>query len=76
MWNWSLGIKELVKGDRGRIMERESFSFKEESEDVLLTVKTLVPTKWILIDRETGQMYQGNKGGYWDKLKIVERENL
>ncbi len=57
-------------------MERESFSFKEESEDVLLTVKTLVPTKWILIDRETGQMYQGNKGGYWDKLKIVERENL
>jgi len=57
-------------------MERKPFNFKEEVSDVTLTVKTLAPTKWILIDRETGQMYQGNKNGYWDKLKIVERENI
>jgi hypothetical protein len=55
-------------------MERESFIFKEEDEDVILTIKTLAPTKWVLIDRETGQMYQGNAKGYWDKLKIVERD--
>ena len=57
-------------------MERQPFNFKEEVIDVTLTVKTLSPTKWILIDRETGQMYQGNKNGYWDKLKIAERENI
>ena len=56
-------------------MSRNSFIFKEENEDVILTVKTLVPTKWMLVDRETGQIYQGNPGGYWDKLKTTERGN-
>ena len=55
-------------------MERQPFNFKEESADVILTIKTLAPTKWVLLDRETGQMYQGNPKGYWDKLKIVERD--
>ena len=50
---------------------RNSFSFPEEQEDVILTVKTLSPTKWLLIDRETGQMYQGNASGKWDKLKPI-----
>lgn len=56
--------------------EREAKTFKEEDADVILTVRTLVPTKWLLMDRETGQMYQGNAKGYWDKLKIVERDEL
>jgi hypothetical protein len=55
------------------IMERNSFNFVEESQDVVLSVKTLVPTKWLLIDRETGQVYQGNSKGYWDKLDPVVR---
>jgi hypothetical protein len=55
---------------------RNSFIFKEEDKDVTLKVKTLAPTKWILIDRETGQVYQGNPEGYWDKLKTTERGNL
>jgi hypothetical protein len=50
---------------------RESFSFKEEDQDVILTVRTLVPTKWILVDRETGQIYQGSPKGYWDRLEPV-----
>ena len=56
-------------------MERNSFNFKEEEKDTILTVKTLSPTKWLLIDRETGQVYQGNPGGFWDKLKTMERDN-
>jgi hypothetical protein len=56
-------------------MDRDAFSFKEEDEKVILTVNTLVPTKWLLVDRETGQVYQGNPKGYWDKLKTVERDN-
>jgi|LakMenEpi05Nov12_1017451.scaffolds.fasta_scaffold00915_2 hypothetical protein len=55
------------------IMERNSFNFVEESQDVVLSVKTLVPTKWLLIDRETGQVYQGNSKGYWDRLDPVVR---
>lgn len=51
--------------------DRESFSFKEEDQDVILTVRTLVPTKWMLVDRETGQVYQGNPKGYWDRLEPV-----
>jgi hypothetical protein len=56
-------------------MNRDSFTFKEEDKEILLTVNTLVPTKWLLVDRETGQIYQGSPKGYWDKLKIVERDN-
>lgn len=52
-------------------MNREPFNFKEEDQDIVLTVRTLVPTKWILIDRETGQVYQGSPKGYWDRLEPV-----
>jgi len=48
---------------------RKPFEYKEEQQDVILTIRTLAPTKWLLIDRETGQVYQGNPKGHWDKLK-------
>jgi hypothetical protein len=54
-------------------MDRNSFIFVEEDDEVLLTIKTLSPTKWILMDRETGQVYQGNPGGYWDRLDPVHK---
>lgn len=52
---------------------RESFNFPEENEPVTISIFTKCPTKWLLIDRETGQTYIGNPGGYWDKLKPIER---
>lgn len=52
---------------------RDSFKFEETDDDVTLTVITQCPSKWLLIDRETGQIYQGNHGGYWDKLKTIEK---
>jgi hypothetical protein len=54
-------------------MNRSSFVFKEEKNEVSLIVKTLSPEKWLLVDRETGQVYQGNPGGFWDKLKTIQR---
>jgi hypothetical protein len=51
--------------------DRNAFIFKEEDQDVVLTVTTLAPTKWLLIDKETGQMYQGSPNGYWDRLEPV-----
>jgi hypothetical protein len=56
-------------------MNRNSFVFKEEESEVSLIVKTLSPEKWLLIDRETGQTYQGNPGGYWDKFTTIKRNN-
>ena len=56
-------------------MNRNSFVFKEEENEIFLIVKTLSPEKWLLIDRETGQVYQGNPGGFWDKLKIMTRSS-
>lgn len=54
-------------------MDREQKIFKEEESSIFLTVKTLSPTKWLLIDRETGQIYQGNSKGYWDRLDPVNK---
>ena len=56
-------------------MNRNNFVFNEEKNEISLIVKTLSPEKWLLIDRETGQVYQGNPGGFWDKLKIITRSN-
>ena len=56
-------------------MNRNSFIFKEEKDEVSLIVKTLSPEKWLLVDRETGQVYQGNPAGFWDKLKTMKRSN-
>jgi len=53
--------------------DRQSFVFKEQEGNVILTVKTLTPTKWLLLDRETGQIYQGNAGGFWDRLDPVTK---
>jgi hypothetical protein len=53
------------------VSEREANTFKEEDADVILTVRTLAPTKWLLMDRETGQVYQGSPKGYWDRLEPV-----
>jgi len=41
---------------------------------VILTVKTKRPEKWLLIDRETGEVYQGNPSGWWDKMKSYTKE--
>jgi len=54
---------------RIEMIMRDAFQFPETLEEVLLVVKTLSPTKWLLVDRETGQIYQGNSAGHWDKLE-------
>lgn len=45
--------------------------FKELAEPVDLLVHTKCPEKWMLIDKETGEIYQGNNNGYWDRLDPV-----
>ena len=42
--------------------------YKVFDKPITLNVKTKRPEKWLLIDRETGQVYQGNPEGHWDRL--------
>ena len=50
---------------------RKAFRFKVLPKSVLLQVKTKSPSKWLLIDRETGQLYQGSEDGHWNRLDPV-----
>jgi hypothetical protein len=55
---------------------RSSKEFKELADSIDLIVHTKCPEKWILIDRETGKTYQGNVGGYWDRLDPIIKNKL
>jgi len=50
---------------------RIPFNFKSYGQDVTLQVRTKSPEKWLLVDRETGQVYQGSENGHWDRLDPV-----
>lgn len=50
---------------------RPVFKFKTTIKPVLLQVKTKSPEKWLLVDRETGQVYQGSEKGHWDRMTPV-----
>ena len=52
-------------------MNRSKFDFNELENSVVLKVKTKSPGKWILFDRETGEIYKGNESGNWDRLEPV-----
>lgn len=50
---------------------RKQKKLKELKNAISLIVYTKCPEKWILLDRETGESYQGNVGGYWDRLDPI-----
>ena len=49
--------------------------YKSLKKSIKLVVKTKCPEKWLLVDKETGQVYQGNVDGYWDRLDPVTRDS-
>ena len=53
---------------------REMKLFDTLNSSVILTVKTKSPAKWLLVDRETGQVFQGSPEGHWDRLDPVIKE--
>jgi hypothetical protein len=48
--------------------ERIHKQYPESDKAISLTVHTKSPAKWLLIDRETGQVYEGTEYGWWNKL--------
>lgn len=53
---------------------RELRLFDTLDSPITLSVKTKSPTKWLLLDRETGQVFQGSQDGHWDRLDPVIKE--
>jgi hypothetical protein len=54
---------------------REATTFQEHGQPINLTVKTKCPEKYLLIDRETGNIFVGNFMGHWDRLDSVSRDS-
>jgi hypothetical protein len=50
--------------------------FEEFKKAIDLVVHTKCPDKWLLIDRETGEIYKGNSAGYWDRLEPVTKDDF
>ena len=55
---------------------RKQKEYKEFAESVDLVVHTKCPEKWMLIDRQTGEIFQGNPDGHWDRLDPVFKNKL
>ena len=56
-------------------MMRVGKLFAELRKPISLIVKTRSPEKYLLIDRETGNVFVGNFNGNWDRLDPVIRES-
>ncbi len=54
---------------------REQKKFEELEEPLKLIVRTRSPEKYLLVDRETGDMFIGNSMGFWDRLDTVTRDS-
>lgn len=48
--------------------ERPARQYPESDMSIIMTVYTRAPSKWLLVDRETGEVYQGNAMGSWDRM--------
>jgi hypothetical protein len=49
--------------------------FEEFDNPIDLVVHTKCPDKWLLIDRGTGEIYQGSSNGHWNRLDPVIKHN-
>jgi hypothetical protein len=47
---------------------RAARQYPETDISIIMTVYTRAPEKWLLVDRETGEVYQGNCLGSWDRM--------
>ncbi|MEY3378214.1 MAG: hypothetical protein RLZZ328_1374 [Bacteroidota bacterium] len=50
-------------------MSRKNIDFNELDKSILLTVKTKCPEKYLLVDRETGDMFVGKETGEWELVR-------
>jgi hypothetical protein len=56
-------------------MNRPIKKFEEFEKPIDLVVRTKCPEKRLLVDRQTGQLYQGSSMGNWDRLDPIIKNN-
>jgi hypothetical protein len=54
---------------------REQKRFDRLESAISLSVKTRCPEKYLLVDRETGDMFVGDPAGHWNRLEPVARDS-
>ena len=52
----------------------EQKKFDKLEKPLQLIVRTRCPEKYLLVDRETGQVFVGSNMGHWDRLDPVTRD--
>jgi hypothetical protein len=55
--------------------KRKGFFYAELEKPITLQVYTKAPEKWLLVDKETGQTYQGSSSGNWNKVIPIVRNS-
>jgi hypothetical protein len=65
----------MVKKYGKRIKMRNLKKFEELEKSIPLSVKTKCPEKYLLIDRETGDMFIGDPRGHWSRIETVTRDS-
>lgn len=50
-------------------MNRKAVEFNELDKSVIVTLKTKCPEKYLLVDRQTGDVYVAKETGDWELLR-------
>lgn len=56
-------------------MSRKSIEFAELEKPVVVTLKTKCPEKYMLIDRQTGDVYIAKETGEWELVRSGPNRN-
>lgn len=61
-------VRYVVIMNRDQRWKKSGEEIEVLSSPIDLTIHTKVPSKYILLDEETGQIYRGNKNGSWTRI--------
>lgn len=50
-------------------MTRKQVEFAEMSDEVVITLRTNCPEKYLLVDRETGNVFIAKETGEWELIR-------
>ncbi len=50
-------------------MSRKQVEFEEMQEEVIVTLRTMCPEKYLLVDRENGNVFVAKETGEWELIR-------
>lgn len=61
-------MTQFIEGFMMSRYKKSGVEIEVLSSPIDLIIHTKVPSKYVLLDEETGQIYRGNKNGYWTRI--------